>query len=471
MSPYDGVDRDLRTAFERQHAASRAQPALDLLARRAALRRLREMLRTEGRAIAKAISDDFGGRSSAETEFLEAVPLHNALRHAYRHVALWMRPERRPVDLAFQPGSAWIRYEPLGVVGIISPWNYPFLLSLAPLVDAIAAGDRALIKPSELTPSFSDLLARILADRFDPADVHVITGGIDTARAFSSLPFDHLIFTGSTQVGRQVMEAAAANLTPVTLELGGKSPAVVCADYPLDKAARSLAFGKFVNAGQTCIAPDYVLAPAELCEALADKILAHTRRAYPTLAGNDDYSSLITERHQARLVQAVEEARAAGATIRSTAAGEPAMGRKMAPTVVLNAPIEGSLLREEIFGPVLPIVGYRTLDEALAFIAERDRPLALYAFTDDQLSQDRILDGAISGGVTLNGTLLHIAQDALPFGGVGPSGIGAYHGRDGFRRLSHARSVYKVGAINAFERLGPPWGLLAAATGAVLSRR
>ena len=471
MSPYDSVDPDIRSAFERQHAASRSRPAPDLAARRAALMRLRDMLRTESAAIAKAISEDFGRRSLAETELLEMVPTHNAIRHAHRHLALWMRTERRPVDLAFQPARAWIRYEPLGVVGIISPWNYPLLLSLAPLVDALAAGNRALLKPSELTPAFSELLARLIAARFDPAEVHVITGGVEIARAFSSLPFDHLIFTGSTHVGRQVMQAAAANLTPVTLELGGKSPAVVCDDYPLDKAARSLAFGKFVNAGQTCIAPDYVLAPADQCEALADKILAQVKRAYPTLAGNDDYSSLITERHHTRLVQALDEARAAGAIIRSTADGETGMGRKLAPTVVLNTPVDGVLLREEIFGPILPIVGYRTLDEALAFIAERERPLALYAFTHDARSQDRILDGAISGGVTLNGTLLHIAQDDLPFGGVGPSGIGAYHGRDGFRRLSHARSVYKVGAINTFERLGPPWGKLAAATAAFLIRR
>jgi coniferyl-aldehyde dehydrogenase len=477
MSPFDGIDPnlglrpDLRTAFERQHSASRRQPAPDLAARRAALSKLRELIRTEGAAIAAAISEDFGGRSPAETELLEVVPAHNAIRHAYRHLALWMRDEPRPVDLAFQPARAWVRHEPLGVVGIIAPWNYPLLLTLAPLVDALAAGNRALLKPSELTPSFSALLAKLIAARFDPAEVHVVTGGVEVAKAFSSLPFDHLIFTGSTHVGRQVMAAAAANLTPVTLELGGKSPAVVCADYSIDKAARSLAFGKFVNAGQTCIAPDYVLAPADKAEALAEAVLGHVRRSYPTIAANSDYSSLITERHHARLVQALDEARAAGADIRKADAGEAQAGRKLAPTVVLNAPADGVLLREEIFGPILPIVGYRDLDEALAFIAERERPLALYAFTHDRRSQDRILNGAISGGVTLNGTLLHIAQDELPFGGVGPSGIGAYHGREGFRRLSHARSVYKVGPINTFERLGPPWGKLAAATAAFLSRR
>ena len=370
----------------------------------------------------------------------------------------------------FRPARSWIRFEPLGVVGIISPWNYPLLLSLVPLADALAAGNRVLLKPSELTPAFSYLLAQLIAARFDPTYVDVLVGDIAAARAFSALPFDHLIFTGSTSVGRQVMQAAAANLTPVTLELGGKSPAIVCADYSLKKAARSLAFGKFVNAGQTCIAPDYVLAPIGQCEALADQILGEVKRAYPTLTNNSDYSSLITERHQARLLAAIEDARAAGADVRTAHEGE-SLGRKMVPMVVLNAPPDGALLREEIFGPVLPIVGYQDLDEALAFISERERPLALYLFTNDRDSRVRVLDGATSGGVTLNGTLLHIAQDDLPFGGVGPSGIGAYHGRDGFRRLSHARSIYEVGAFNAFERLGPPWGKLASSAAAFLAWR
>ncbi len=462
---------DPHRLFELQHAASRRGPALDLQARLKALETLRGLVADHRARLAEAISHDFGVRSRAETQLLEAVPLSSAIRHARRRLARWMEPVRRPVELTFQPARAWIRHEPLGVVGIISPWNYPLLLTLSPLVDVLAAGDRALLKPSELTPRFSDLLQRLIAERFDPAHVAVVTGGPDVAAAVSALPLDHLVFTGSTAVGRKVMQAAAANLTPVTLELGGKSPAVVCPDYPLDKAARSIAFGKFVNAGQTCIAPDYVLAPAAKAQALADAVMAQLRRSYPAVARNDDYSSLVTQRHYDRLSGAVEAARAAGAKVLVHEDDGARQARKLGPTVVLDAPADSLLLREEIFGPVLPVVGYETLEDALAFIAARDRPLALYAFTDDPRLQAQVLDGATSGGVTLNGTLLHIAQESLPFGGVGPSGVGAYHGEAGFRRFSHARSVYKVGPFNAFERLGPPWGLMAKTVGRMLSSR
>jgi coniferyl-aldehyde dehydrogenase len=351
-----------------------------------------------------------------------------------------------------------VRHEPLGVIGIISPWNYPLFLALGPLVDALAAGNRAMIKPSELTPGFSDLLKRLVSKYFDADVVTVETGGVEVAQAFSALPFDHLIFTGSTAVGRKVMQAAATNLTPVTLELGGKSPAVLAPDYPLDKAARSIVLGKFTNAGQTCIAPDYVLVPEGQADALAQAIINRIEAAYPAGRSKAGYANIITARHRTRLVDAVEEACDSGATILRPSGD---YGEKIAPTLVIGAPEDCLLLSEEIFGPVLPIVTYKSLDDALAFINRRSRPLALYAFTNDRLARKTILDGAISGGVTLNGTLLHIAQDDLPFGGVGDSGIGAYHGRDGFRRMSHARSVYKPGFVNAFERVGPPFGKLA----------
>jgi coniferyl-aldehyde dehydrogenase len=471
LSPTLAPSLGVRRIFDLQHAASRREPAPDLAARLRALTRLRTLVTQNEGALAKAISADFGVRARAETELLEIVPTLNAVRYAKRHLASWMRPKRAHVDLSFQPAKAWIRQEPLGVVGIISPWNYPLLLSLSPLVDALAAGNRAMLKPSELTPGFSELLARLIAERFEQSHVAVVTGGVEVAEAVSSLPLDHLIFTGSTAVGRKVMQAAAANLTPLTLELGGKSPAVVCADYPLDKAARSIAFGKFVNAGQTCIAPDYALVPAKSAAAFAEAVMKHVRRSYPRIAGNKDYSSMITERHRDRLVQAIDQARAAGATVLSHQEESATAERKIGATVVLNAPETSLLLTEEIFGPVLPVVGYENLDDALDFIRTRDRPLALYGFSDDERARNRLLDGATSGGVTLNGTLLHIAQESLPFGGVGPSGIGAYHGYEGFRRLTHARGVHQVGAFNAFERIGPPWGPLASTLARVLSRR
>ncbi len=447
--------------FDAQHRASRAEGSPPLAIRRDRLRRLGALVRDHAHALADAVSADFGTRSRTETELLELAPVIGAVQYAQRHVARWMKPERRHVSLRFRPGKSWVRHEPLGVIGIISPWNYPLQLALSPLIDALAAGNRAMLKPSELTPAFSELVQRLIAERFDPAELAVVTGGVEVGQAFASLPFDHLLFTGSTAIGAKVYQAAAANLTPVTLELGGKSPAVVCAGYPRDRAARSLAFGKFVNAGQTCIAPDYVLAPRAEAEPLARAILDQARRSYPTIAGNDQYSAIISPRHQERLVRAIDEARAAGATVLAHEDSGTRERGKLGPTILLDAPASSIFLTEEIFGPVLPVIPYDRLEDALAFINARERPLALYCFSGDRRLQDRVLDGALSGGVTLNGTIAHVAQEDLPFGGVGPSGIGAYHGREGFRRFSHARAVHKVGFFNALEQLGPPWGKLA----------
>lgn len=464
-------ESEARRVFELQHRASRQGPAASLDLRRDRLERLRSLIAGNEAALAESISKDFGVRSRTETELLEIVPTLNAIRHARKNVERWMRPERRRVDPLFQPGSARVRHEPLGVIGIISPWNYPLQLALSPLVDALAAGNRAMIKPSELTPGFSELLRHLVAERFDEAEVAIITGGVEVGQAFASLPFDHLLFTGSTEVGRKVYQAAAANLVPVTLELGGKSPTIVCPDYDLTRAARSIAFGKFVNAGQTCIAPDYVLVPEGKESAFADAVMAQVRRSYPSIAGNDDYSGLISERHRRRLSDAVEAARKAGATVlRHDDEGARAEG-KMGPTILLRAADSSLFLTEEIFGPVLPILTYRDLDEAIAFVAARERPLALYCFSKDRRTQRQVLDGAISGGVTVNGTLMHVAQENLPFGGVGASGIGAYHGHEGFKRFSHARAVHRIGFVNVFERLGPPWGKVAKGLGRRLAKR
>lgn len=460
---------DLDTVFLAMRRASRAADVPSLALRRDRLDRLRTLILENRDAFMDAIAADFGGRSRAETELLEILPLLNGLKHTRRHLPRWMRDERRHVSLTFQPASARIRHEPLGVIGIIAPWNYPLLLALAPLVDAIGAGNRALIKPSELTPGFSDLLAARIAAIFAPDEVSVATGGVDVAKAFAKLPFDHLVFTGSTAVGREVMRAAADNLTPVTLELGGKSPAILLPGHPVEKAAKSIAFGKFLNAGQTCIAPDYALVPAADADRFARAVIAAAETAYPAIEGNDDYSNIISERHRARLNDAIEEARKAGATI-LTHSGSAGQNGKIAPTVILDPPADGVLMTEEIFGPVLLVIPYRDLDEAVAFTARFDRPLALYAFANSAREHRAVLDRITSGGVTLNGTLLHIAQDDLPFGGVGASGIGAYHGVHGFRRFSHARAVHKVGAVNVFERIGPPWGRLAGLTAKLLAR-
>ena len=455
----DGVT--MRDTLVRMRAAANADriPSRDVRRRR--LDTLRRMVIGNRDEIARAIDADFGGRPVKETELLEIVPLLGAIRHSSGHLGGWMRDERRAPSLAFRGGRAWVRHEPLGVVGVVSPWNFPLLLCLGPLVDALAAGNRALLKPSELTPRFSALLERLVADAFDPDEVAVVTGDVDAARAFTALPFDHLVFTGSTTVGRHVMRAAAENLTPVTLELGGKSPAIVAPHYSEEKAAASIAHGKFLNAGQICIAPDYVLVPAGREEAFARAVLSAVEASYPGAASNPEYSNIITDHHRTRLKDAIEEARTAGATVMQPEGLDAVADSKLLPSVVLGAPEGSVLMREEIFGPVLPIVPYRDLDEALRIVNGRDRPLALYAFSNDRSVQRRILDGAISGGVTLNGTIAHIAQENLPFGGGGASGIGAYHGRDGFRRLSHARSVFKPGPVNAFALLRPPYGRFA----------
>jgi coniferyl-aldehyde dehydrogenase len=446
--------------FQAQKAAFAEAGAPGATRRHALLERLEKALLSYRAEIAQAISEDFGHRSSNETELLELVPSIKAIRHAKSHVVRWMRPEKRRVAFTMQPAKAWVEYQPLGVVGIISPWNYPLFLAASPLADALAAGNRVMIKPSELTPRFSELLKGIITEAFDPADVAVVTGGPDVAAAFSALPFDHLLFTGSTSIGRKVMQAAAANLTPVTLELGGKSPVIVSPDYPTRKAARAIAFGKFVNAGQTCIAPDYVIAPASGAMELAEAILAEAKRLYPRIADNPDYTSIISDRHYRRLSNAIEEARGAGARILTIAEDTASNSRKIPPTIVVDPPRESLLMREEIFGPVLPIVSSDSLDDALRIINDKDRPLALYVLTNSGTNYRKILGRTISGGVTLNGTILHVAQNDLPFGGVGPSGMGAYHGHDGFKRFSHARAIHKVGFMNGFERLAPPYGKL-----------
>ncbi len=448
-------------AAQRAAATTAAPP--DLRRRRDAIERLIELLHMSGDRLHAAISADFGNRAYPETALAELLPTLAAARHAHRHLASWMRPRRRRVALPFQPGRAWVMRQPLGCVGIVSPWNYPLFLSVGPLVDALAAGNRVLLKPSELAPRFADLLARLLAERFDPAEVAVAQGGPEVARAFCALPFDHLLFTGSTGVGRAVMQAAAANLVPVTLELGGKSPVIVAADADIARTARSLMVGKLFNAGQTCLAPDYVLVPEDRLDRLAQALLDEAARLYPRVTDNADYSCIVSGRHMARLREAVAAAAAAGATVlrhpghdgEADAAGRSG---RLVPTLVLSPPPDCALMTEEIFGPVLPVLPYRSLDAAVAFVAERPRPLALYCYTDDRRIERAVLARTISGGVTVNGTILHCAQPDLPFGGVGASGMGAYHGEAGFQRFSHTRSIYRPGRFSGFTTMTPPHG-------------
>lgn len=446
----DAAFREQRAAFARHSSPTDRE-------RRDWLDALETMLLQNGAAMGAAIGNDFGHRPFTETQLLELFPSVEAVRYARRHVARWMRPERRHVSMWFMPGSAHVRYQPLGVVGIVVPWNYPLYLAVGPLAAALAAGNRVMIKMSEFTPTFSALFAELIDKTFSRDLVHVALGDAKAAQAFVALPFDHLLFTGSTAVGREVMAAAARNLTPVTLELGGKSPAIVAPGFDLQRAARSIVFGKLVNAGQTCIAPDYVLAEANSI----DTLVAHMRDAARDLyrdTASPDYASIAHDRQYARLSTMLDDARAQGARIEPLMnSGESPLPRRMPPVAVLNATDSMRIMREEIFGPILPIVPYHTLDDAIRYVNERDRPLALYVFDDDPARRTNLLDRTASGGVTINDTLLHVGQDDLPFGGVGPSGMGRYHGPEGFRTFSQARSVFCQRRLNAVPLLHPPY--------------
>jgi acyl-CoA reductase-like NAD-dependent aldehyde dehydrogenase len=457
LEPITGSVMNLEPLFAAQRKAFEANPYPDLATRRGHLAALAAALRAGERELVAAVDADFGGRSPYETRLLELFPLHEAIRHAHRHLRRWMKPERRAVSVWFQPGRARLVKQPLGVVGIIAPWNYPLYLALGPLVAALAAGNRALVKLSEFTPETARVLSQCLAANFPPEQLSVFTGGPEVAQALTALPLDHLLFTGSTAVGRKVMEAAARNLTPVTLELGGKSPAIIGLEYSVEQAAQRILFGKSLNAGQTCIAPDYVLLPegkeAQFELAARSWLAAH----YRELPDNPDYTAVINAQHHERLMRLMDDALALGARVVPLGASNPEK-RRIAPTLVFDLSDEMRLMQEEIFGPLLPVVTYRTPDDAIRYVNARPRPLALYLFEDDAAKIERVLHATIAGGVTLNDTILHIAQDTLPFGGVGPSGMGQYHGRAGFDTFSKQKAVFRQARWNALPLLMPPFG-------------
>lgn len=454
----------LRALFDAQRIAFAEDSFPELASRLERLEKLEKLLRENDDALGNAISADFGNRSKHETLIAETLFTLASISHVRKHLKRWMKPRRVGTTFHSLPGTSRIIPQPLGVIGIVSPWNYPLQLALAPAVAAIAAGNRVLIKPSELTPKFSDLLARLIADYFSTDECAVVTGDAEVAKAFVSLPFDHLFFTGSTAVGKHVGMAAAANLTPVTLELGGKSPTIVDASSDLKDAAVKIAAGKLFNAGQTCIAPDYVLVPAAQLDSFVQAFTQATQQLYPTLEHNPDYTSIVNERHFARLTDLLEDARAKGASINEINPGaevaNPA-ARKMRPTLVLGTTPEMRIMQDEIFGPLLPVLPYDSVDDAIAFVNARPRPLALYWFGKDRIHRDRVLHETISGGVTINDALYHVAQENLPFGGVGDSGSGSYHGEYGFRLFTKEKPVFEQSALSSTGLLRPPYGKLA----------
>jgi coniferyl-aldehyde dehydrogenase len=453
---------DLPVLLDRQRAAWQAHTPT-VAERLHDLGALREVLRRRLDALAAAMSADFGRRSRHESLLTDGMTVLHEIDHVRRHLRRWARSRRRMADWQYWPARTELQYRPLGVVGIISPWNYPVNLALLPLVSAIAAGNHVMLKPSEHTPRTAQLLHELLAEVFAEERVACVPGDADLAARFAALPFDHLFFTGSTEVGRKVMAAAARNLTPVTLELGGKSPALIAEDYPIELAAARIAAGKLLNAGQTCIAPDYVLVPEAQRSALVDALGAYVARHYPDLRESPDYTSILSASHYRRLQELVAEARTAGAGVHvfpRESAHDPER-RIFAPTVILDAGADLRLMREEIFGPVLPVLGYRSLDEAIAFIQARPRPLAFYHFDRERRRTRRVLASVLAGGVTVNDCLLHIAQSHLPFGGIGASGMGHYHGHAGFLSFSKQMPVLYQSRWSSMSLMRPPYARLA----------
>ena len=449
----------MQALFDRQRAAFALDmmPSHDMRIDR--LDRLQAMTERISTQLAEAISADFGHRPAQLTEVAEVMTVLAGIRHTRRHLRDWMRSRRVATSLAYQPATCRITPQPLGVVGVVSPWNYPYQLAIAPAVAAIAAGNRVMIKPSELTPRTSQLIHDAVAQTFDAEELGVVLGDADAGRSFVQLPFDHLLFTGSTQVGRQVAMAAATNLTPVTLELGGKCPAILGADFDAARAADALVATKLFNAGQTCMAPDYAIVPRLRLDEFVAAVRTSARRMYPDALNNPDYTSIISERHLARLQGLLDDARSRGATVVTLSAGEGGrLPRMLPPALVLGVDEGMQIMQQEIFGPLLPVMVYDDLEEVLAHVNAQPRPLALYWFGRDAAARERVLRETISGGVTVNDCMMHFTQEDLPFGGVGASGMGAYHGEVGFKTFSKDKPVFIQSRWSGVALMYPPYG-------------
>jgi len=452
---------NLDTILASQRAAFNAANNPDWSARKDSLQKLGQAITDHADEFRVAISEDFGHRAFEETTIAEILVIKGGIKHALKHTPKWMRVRKAPTALQYKPASNRIIPQPLGVIGIISPWNYPLQLAIMPLIGALGAGNRAMIKPSEYTPRLADLLKRVLGTIFSDDEVFVATGGVEVSQAFSALPFDHLVFTGSTSVGRIVAQAAAKNLTPVTLELGGKSPTIIDDSANMDIAIGRITNGKLLNAGQTCVAPDYVLMPQNKIDAFSKAIIEKAEEFYPTFAGNDDYTSIIADSHYTRLQNLLEDAENKGAHIQVAGNDDKqqlAKERRVPLTLVTNTTPDMKIMQEEIFGPLLPVVASENLDDSINYVQSRERPLALYWFGENKAKRERVLTETISGGVSINETAWHVVQEDIPFGGVGPSGMGAYHGEAGFKSFSHMKGVYLQSRFSQGKKLFPPYG-------------
>jgi coniferyl-aldehyde dehydrogenase len=449
----------LTQLLQRQRSSYLAAPNPNYATRVEQLTRLKAAILQFKTPLVEALSQDYGHRSIDDSLISDIMPVINNINYSLKNLKKWLKPSARHAGLLLAPAKVTVHYQPLGVIGIIVPWNFPVMLSIGPLVTAIAAGNHAMLKLSEFTPATNQVIKQLLAQVFDESHVAVIEGEADVAAAFSALPFDHLLFTGSTTVGRHVMRAAANNLTPVTLELGGKSPVIIAPDMPLEIAVERMIYGKCLNAGQICVAPDYVLCP----KAQVDEFITAYRTKFNAMYGainhNKDYGSIINTRQFDRLMTVLEDAKAKGAqVISATDEAIDSQHRKLATQLITNTSEDMLLMQEEIFGPLLPIIGYDSLDEAIQYINHRARPLALYVMSFDEPTQQKILQQTHSGGVCINETVFHVAADDAPFGGIGPSGMGHYHGKEGFLTFSHAKTVLSRGRFNTGKFVHPPYG-------------
>ena len=442
------IYEDMQLALDRQKKAFLAEVIVSAEARIDRIDRAINILKKHGSRLSDAMAADFGHRSwelSKQTDIDGSIV---PLKYARKHLKNWMKPEKRKVmfPLGVLGARARLEFQPLGVVGCISPWNFPVQLTFGPLAGVFAAGNRAMIKPSEYTAETSELMKSIFSEEFNEEEVAIFTGGPEVGTAFSRLNFDHLIFTGATSIGRHVMKAAAENLVPVTLELGGKSPVIIGRSADLKLAAANIIAGKTMNAGQICLAPDYVYLPEECCDEFVGHARACVSRMFPTIKDNPDYTSIVNERHYQRLQGYLEDAKAKGASLFELNPAKEDFSQqahhRIPPTLVLDPSENMHIMQDEIFGPILPIKRYRDVNEALDYVNGKDRPLGLYYFGEDKAEEKRVLTQTTSGGVTVNDVIMHVGQEDLPFGGIGNSGMGSYHGYDGFKNFSHAKSIF-----------------------------
>ena len=450
----------LQTIFQTQLDAYNACKYPGYKDRIQSLNTLKKLIIAHQDEFVEALHQDFGCRVTAETKLAEILPSIEAIRYIKKRLSRWMRAQRRHVGLLHFPSKNRVFLQPKGVVGIIVPWNYPLFLSLVPVAYAMAAGNTVMVKMSEFTPAFNSLLKKLVSQYFNPTQLVIVEGEVKIAAEFSRLPFHHLLFTGSTSVGRKIMMAAAENLTPVTLELGGKSPVIIDESTNIDEAAKRICFGKTLSAGQTCIAPDYILCPEALKMSLVGALRTAFQKMYPDV-GDQNYTRVIHKSHYERLLGYLSDAKNKGAKIYDLSTSEEASldcpeNNKLPLQVVCDVNDDMRVMQDEIFGPILPIVDYDGISEAIAYVNDHPRPLALYYFGSDKKVLECLPRETHSGGMCLNDTVLHVAQDDMPFGGVGASGMGAYHGKEGFETFSHAKAIHSKGFINATQVIYPP---------------